>query len=360
MRKIFQFLKIKLKKPNVRVGVFFIGLSILMIRFYFELGLINRIILAYNIIMFLLISGYLLINKSLISKTGKSLMHPFKVIICFLSKGRLIKSRVKVKEEDTSKRRMYYSRTYRHLRPNYLRMGLFFLFFMIPALVLFILSYSDLSRAIVFFTRDLASSYIESDMMSISSAPFLPFVGDIYYIAVEGPLPSINLSLWHLFVTLLTMIVVRVTLKNHIHIRIYLLVTLTIHLSSAVFMYFGADAFPYSLTDYSELYMKQQIGIWLSIFSIVALLSGVINYSGFSKFVFVLSATIYSFIFGVIRYSAFLGVMHNFSIIYMTSFFFSFGPFVDFLYLVWMYSLFMRFITARFSNEKGVVEWHWA
>lgn len=353
-------IKIKLKKNNFRVGILFLVLSIFMSKLYFELGLINRIILLFNIGMYLMISGYLLINDSLIRKTGKSLIYPFKIITKIFFKKKFLKNINKLREKNTNKSKIYYSRTYRHLKVNYLRMAIFFIFFVIPSMILFILSYSDISRYIVLMVQNISANYINPDMMEVKSSYFLPFLGDLYYLDIKGFLPTQNISLLHIVITVVLGIIIRFSFRNQMHVRIYLLVVLFIHLTSALYMYFGANMFPYTLSDYSELYMKQQIGIWLSIFSIVTLLSGAINYSGFSKFVFVIAASIYSLIFGIIRYCVFLGIMHNFSLIFMTSFFFSFGPFIDFLYLVWMYSIFMRYITKRFNNKNGVVKWYWA
>lgn len=360
MKKLITFVRRQLKKLNVRVGLGFALLVIAMARLYFELGQLNRMILLFNMAMFLLISGYLLLNKSVVKKTGKSLMHPIKLALRKVFRKKNKKSGYGRSDDSKEKSRIYYSRTYRHLKVNYWRIGLFFIFFVIPAVVLFLLSYSDISRVVVEQVQDIAVNYIDAEKMSVGRTEFLPLLGDLYYISVEGFLPSKDLSLMHLLITLFVGIIVNFSFKNSMHVRMYLFVFLFIHLTSSVYMYFLADKFPYTLSDYSELYMKQQIGIWLSIFTIITLLSGVINYTGFSKFVFVLTATIYSFVFGIIRYAVFLGVMHNFSVIYMTTFFFSLGPFIDFLYLVWMYSLFMRFITARFSDGRGVVKWYWA
>lgn len=360
MKKVFIKIRQILKNPNIGGSLIFIFMTILMGRLYLELGLVDKFILVFNMAMFLLISGYLLLNESSLKKTGKSLVAPLTKWLSRISKNRIKESKTRAFKGETIKSKIYYSRTYRHLKPNFLRMSVFFLFFVIPFIIFYLLSYSDISKFVVEVTISLMNNFVAPSELGIASDQFLPRLGDIYYVTANGPLPDSNLSLIHIAITLILIFANRMTFKNHKHIQLYLMFILMIHLSSAVFMYFGAKYFPYSLTDYSELYMKQQIGIWLSIFSIVTMLSGAINFTGFSKFVFVLSAIVYSSVFGMIRYCVFLGIMAKFSVIYMTSFFFSFGPFIDFLYLVWMYSIFMRYLTKRFGYKEGRVEWHWA
>lgn len=341
---------LKQRKRKIRVGICFLLLSLMMIGVYFEIGRIEKIILGFNIFLFLIISIYLIFDNKTLSEIAKFILKPFYKI--FKKKNTVL--------DENSKRRIYYSRTHRHLNPNFLRMSLFFIFFVVPSLILYIWSYSDLSALVMKIASMLTSRYIDPSTIGLSSGEFLPKFGDVYFLTVDSYLPSTTQSLTHVVVTILLMFIVKYTLNSQMHMKIYILVALGIHLSSAIFMLFFVELFPYSLVDYSEIYMKQQIGIWLSIFSIVTLLSGSINYTGISKFVFVILASIYSFIFGVVRYCVFIGLMHHFSLIFMASFFFSFGPFIDFLYLVWMYSIFMRHITVRFNNKRGIVKWYWA
>ena len=360
MRKALMFMRRLLKSPNVTGSLFLVVMTVLMGKFYFELGLVDRLILVYNMTLFLLVSGYLLLNESMLKKKGKSITFPATKWLSRITKNRIKERKKKDVLGETNKSNIYYSRTYRHLKPNYIRMSVFFLFFVIPFIILYLLSYSDISNVVSNFTISMLNNFIDASELGIASGDFLPRLGPLYYVTVNGPLPAVNLSLAHIIITAALLLVNRLLFRKHLHVQFYLYFVLMIHLSSALYMYFAAPHFPYDLVDYSELYMKQQIGVWLSIFSIVTLLSGALNYTGISKFVYVSIAILYSSVFGIIRYIVFLGILSKFSLIYMTSFFFSFGPFIDFLYLVWMYSIFMRYLTKRFGYKEGRVEWHWA
>jgi hypothetical protein len=77
------------------------------------------------------------------------------------------------------------------------------------------------------------------------------------------------------------------------------MIGLLIHLVSCIFFLVMPEYFPYTITRYSELYMKQQVGIWLSFLVLAGLVSGWISRSGISKFYMYFSVMAYSLYSGL-------------------------------------------------------------
>ena len=89
MRKALMFMRRLLKSPNVTGSLFLVVMTVLMGKFYFELGLVDRLILVYNMTLFLLVSGYLLLNESMLKKKGKSITFPATKWLSRITKNRI-------------------------------------------------------------------------------------------------------------------------------------------------------------------------------------------------------------------------------------------------------------------------------
>ena len=143
-------------------------------------------------------------------------------------------------------------------------------------------------------------------------------------------------------------------------VTIYLMLNLIVHLANCIYFIFAMDYFPYSATQFSELYMEQQMGIWITFIILTALVTGFLGNKGYVYRVIAFFAIMaYSFLFGTVRYIVFMFLVTRFSILYMAPMFFSFGPLFDFLYLVAIYSVFVNRMVKLYDSAEGRGEWRW-
>lgn len=271
----------------------------------------------------------------------------------------MVKKRINEKELHL-KSNIFYARTYRHLKINYKSMIIYYFLYAIPVIIVYLFSYSRITYAISKWTLNILYAFISRREIDILSGKFLPYFGDVYYLKLPSNMPSFTLIIINLVITFFLVILCLHMKDSAKPIAVYLISALLIHLSSCIFFLVAHNYFPYTLVNYSELYMKQQVGIWLSFIVIAVLTSGSISHSGISKYIMLFSVIAYSFIFGCLRYVIFLVILMKATLLYMPILFFSFGPFFDFLYLVCIYSIHINRLTIKFDDKKRGEEWYWA
>ena len=139
------------------------------------------------------------------------------------------------------------------------------------------------------------------------------------------------------------------------------MLSLLVHIISCVFFIFATNHFPYTVKDYSNLYMQQQIGIWITFVILIGVVTGFEGNRGyFYKIITVVVSMLYSFIFGSVRYIVFLFALHQLSVLYMPMMFFVLGPMFDFVYLVFIYSFFINKMVDFYESGEGQEDWLWA
>ena len=253
-----------------------------------------------------------------------------------------------------------YFRTYRHLRPNTKAVLLFYLLFMLPCLALLLYFYPTITYYFSWCGSYLLKLIMPGKTIGIAGSNFMPIFGKVHYITLAGTSPSLHQTYINLIVVIVLLVICLNVRKLAKPIMIYGTMALLIHLVSCLFFIIVPQLFPYKLSQYSDLYMKQQVGIWISFLIISCLVSGCINKSGFYKFYVVIGVMAYSVVFGALRYIINLVVLANASSLYMAVLFFIIGPLFDFLYLVCIYGLFLKKITSKFDRELGSGDWQWA
>jgi hypothetical protein len=77
----------------------------------------------------------------------------------------------------------------------------------------------------------------------------------------------------------------------------------------------------------------------------------------FPKLALILVTLVYSIIFGTLRYIIFLFILSKFSIIYMALLFFCFGPLIDFVYIVGIYSYYGSRHAINLRKNRTVWKW---
>lgn len=266
----------------------------------------------------------------------------------------------KVAKEKQMRFEMVYARTYRHLKANYKKMAAYYLLFALPCLAIFLLTYSKITNIISKWGLNILLTFVNEAKLGITSGEFIPYFGEVFFVTLPSKIPSLTLAIVNIIASLLLLIVCYNVKDRAKPIAIYSTIALLIHLVACIYFLVMPKSFPYTLTQYSGLYMKQQVGIWLSFFVIASLVSGGISYSGSSKFYMLFAVMGYSFIFGCLRYVVYLVLLLKASSLYMAMLFFTFGPFFDFLYLVCIYSIYMNVLTKKFDDKKGGIVWQWA
>jgi hypothetical protein len=263
-------------------------------------------------------------------------------------------------DEKKIKSNMHFARHYKHLLPDYKMMGAYFFLFILPMSIIFLFNYSRLSKWISFIVSNTLSYIIPNAEIGMRTAEFIPYFGDFTYVILPSNAPTIKFAIINAIITIFFMIFFWMIDYKFKPLVIFLNFTLFYHLFTCGYVILTKGQFPYLLTEYSDLYMKQQLGIWLSFIIIAGLVAGYISHSGYSKYLMLISVLTYSLVFGVIRYIVFLALLYKFSSLFMTILFFGFGPFIDFLYLVSIYSIYMSHLTKLFGDGERGGTWHWA
>lgn len=259
------------------------------------------------------------------------------------------------------KKKIYLSRSYRRLKVDRVSQNLYLFLWLIPCLIIFLYTYSK----ITFYLTDLAylslSPYLALNEMGKEFSDFLPCFGGTYYLTLPDALPDNKFIAVNMFSSL-SILFVCVTGRRSGHpLSIFISMAMFTHMVSCVYFFLGSDYFPYTNTDYSELYIKQQVGIWLSFLTIAGLITAFLGIGSIFRRILTFSGIMmYSFIFGTIRYIVFLFILSKVSMLYMALMFFSFGPFFDFLYLVYIYGLYVEKVIAVSESQEGRGVWEWS
>ena len=242
-----------------------------------------------------------------------------------------------------NKTQIYYPRTFRRFKADYKNQWLFVLLCVAPCLLLFLFFYSPLSRLLCQGVQWCLRGVFGDQALSIGYGEYLP-----------------AFCLVNLAVTLALLALCFTRRNRGKPLAIYLAIALLIHLISCIYFLLAADFFPYTATQYSELYMKQQVGIWLSFLAIAGFITGFMNNGTLlSRCVTFFGIMVYSFVFGSVRYLVFLFIVSKASSLYMPSMFFTLGPFFDFLYLVYFYGVFVRHVITRVNTGERRSVWEW-
>ena len=157
--------------------------------------------------------------------------------------------------------------------------------------------------------------------------------------------------------SLLTIFLVPLIKKIPKPIGFWIIFISLINLISSLFFLFFADKFPYSLTIFSELYIKTEIAMWLLIPALLTLALVPLPSNILAKFTVITITLAYSIIFGCVRYTVFLYVLRQFSYLFMAMLFFIFGPLMDSIYIVAIYSFYVSILAKKIKGDVKVWKW---
>lgn len=258
--------------------------------------------------------------------------------------------------ENKLKANMTYSRTYRYLAQSKWRVLVTILIAALPFSIFTFFCYPQLTAMITDITRYILQGYYAEGELLISHSNLVDWVGEITYLGVPGRYPTLLFNWLNLLVTLIALLVLTAFVKVRPW-SIFASVMLFVHLFSSLFFVFVPWLFPYIASEYSSLYLKQQMLMLFFTPFIMGASLAILPCSIFTVLVSVAGCYVYFLIFSVVRYVIFLYILSKVSILYMASLFFTFGPFIDFLYIVAIYGLVVNKISCSLNREKAVWKW---
>ncbi|MGY3724903.1 hypothetical protein SAMN05421767_1168 [Granulicatella balaenopterae] len=257
------------------------------------------------------------------------------------------------------KRQVYYPRTYRRLKNNYIKSGLYLL------VTVFIPLYY-LYRNIGTFTNFVSNTVIGAlNQVLPSASPSIhettfSFMGLISYVDLKASVISPYYLEVQIIATILILIICVTGRRHNVPFFMFCFFEGLGFLINCIYFYFKAADFPYSINDFSQLYMKQQLGIWIAFIIIYGVTTAFIGEKGYRyKLLSTFLLGGYSFVFGVVRYIVFLYVLSKYSTVYMYFMFFTLGPLFDFLYLVEFYGILINKLIKIYDGSEGENQWEW-
>lgn len=257
------------------------------------------------------------------------------------------------------KKTIYYSRTYRRLGGNTLGCVIQICFLTIPFLLAVLFHMGDLTRLMCKAVRYVFADVCPDIFVFTQTKRYKPY-GDISFIAAETVYPDFNMCLCNLLVSAALAALIAAMPWRGKPMGIYLILNICIHLISSLWFLFGGDKFPYTLSQYSELYVLQEISMLLISTVMLGAVTGIV---GNGHFLIKLSVSagyiIYALIFAAVRYIAVLYIMAKYSVIYMAAFYFSLGPLFDFVNMVFFSALFVNRMIRLFGTAAGREAWKW-
>jgi hypothetical protein len=253
------------------------------------------------------------------------------------------------------KSQIYYHRAHRKISFSWKTLFVEFFLFIPFCWLLILYAYPSITRLTSQF---LIKWNAHSHPASTSSFTENAFVfGNITTPQMPGryPTPLLTFTVFLLSV-LLIMIITRTRIPKPIAIWVYFVCL--VNLVSVLFFTFFPAYFPYTIQHFSELFIRTEISIWLFVPVILEASLLPLPSSKMTKFMAILFAVLYAVAFGVVRYVLFVQILVKFSYIFMAALFFCFGPFIDFIVVVGVYSFYVSLISKRINKDLRV--WNWS
>ena len=261
------------------------------------------------------------------------------------------------------KQRIYYSRDYRYLRANPAFSVVIFLLVIMPVIVLMAVSYSTLTNAISEWAGHIVAEVFyprQEEAISVKFVNFIPFFGQIAYLSLPTVLPSYTHALVSFLAALFLFPAVYFRLERWKPLSVYFSMALLVQMVSCVFFLFRKFSFPYTLTDYSQMYMMQMTVLMI----VIPMIFGVsltLLIMGVAERIFLIFLQIaLETVLCAVRYVVYLAFLCKFSVLYMAVMFFMFGFLADFMLMVMLYTVAAKRVGERFNTPGGRRVWRWS
>ncbi|MGM9566572.1 MAG: hypothetical protein ACI3W6_00100 [Clostridia bacterium] len=255
---------------------------------------------------------------------------------------------------------IYYARAYRRISASKRKCILYICLLILPMLLVLWFHLDDLTRWVCETAVNVLGKncpHIHTEIMT----EHYGLLGNLSFLSVPTVYPGFQVSLINVAVSFLAIVAIANLPWKGKPLAIYLILNGGIHLINSLWFLFGEKYFPYALTTFSELYILQEIGIWIVFLVMTGAVTGIVGDKGFLyKFLTVLAVMAYSIIFGTVRYIVFMYLLYQYSVLYMALFYFTLGPMFDFMYLVMVYAFFVNRMIRLYDSQKGKGAWKWS
>lgn len=255
----------------------------------------------------------------------------------------------------TSKTIIYYHRSYRKISGSGWKFLLALVVVGIFLSVAIFFACPFLSKWMSLIAAAVLSPHYPSGTIQIIEKSF--FWEKVFFLEIPGPLPS-ALTIYANTGISVALIALMMLVKRYKNIAVFIAFLSAAHLVASLFFMVFGGAFPYTGPEFSELCIKSQIGIWLFIPFVLAMAFLPLPASMPSRIAVIASTMLYSLVFGTLRYIVFLYVISKFSSLYMAILYFAFGPLIDFIYIVGIYSVYSNRLAKILKGNQSV--WKWA
>jgi hypothetical protein len=249
---------------------------------------------------------------------------------------------------------IYYHRAYRKISGSRRTIALELMAIALPLSVLVFFLYPFITQWMSIFAHTVLSPYYPDGSIHVMNKPF--FGGNVSFVGIPGSYPSLFTTIINLTVSfVLVLFLPRV--KKSKNTAIYIFYLAAINLASSLFFLFFYTSFPYSATKFSELYVMTEISIWLFVPFILGVAIVLFPPAMISKMMVILLALVYSIVIGALRYILFLFIVSKFSLLYMALLYFAFGPLIDFIYIVGIFSFFSNRLANKLQGSNKAWKW---
>ena len=257
-----------------------------------------------------------------------------------------------------NKKKIFYTREYRHMKNTPLTMIVELIFTIVPFLVILRVCYSRFSLWLSEVTKEILSSIFHVNA-EIAQNDALAAFDPVFYVNLPGRKPRFTMSIVMLVVVLFLLIVVLQVFDKYKSFMIYMGIFLGILLMSDIYFIFWGDKFPYTLGTYASMYMLQQVIMWFAIALVSVVALSVLPGIHGSVLIAFWSIMLYSLIYGSVRYIVFIVFLYWATNVFMAPLFFMCGVFLDFMYVVAIYAIYARRISRKFSKREEMNVWEW-
>lgn len=258
------------------------------------------------------------------------------------------------------KKQIFYARTYRKISANRTKC---LVYMGVVTLIGILAAWQHMSELTEAITRLAAEVLTENnpDMPMWTMHKTYPLIGDIRYLGSETTYPTFGFCLANAAVSFAAIVILVSMPWRGRPIPIYFILCFGIHMINSLWFVFAEEYFPYTLTDYSKLYMLQEIGVWIVFFIMTGAVTVIIGDKGTVwKLLTLIAVMVYSVVFGAVRYVACMYLLYKYSIIYMALCYFVLGAMFDFTYLVMIYGFFVNRMVRLYDSRKGKGAWKWS
>ncbi|MCX7758422.1 MAG: hypothetical protein N2169_02245 [bacterium] len=234
-------------------------------------------------------------------------------------------------------------------------------FFILSCLILLVFnfylgvySYYEFNSFFIDFLADYLQSYkIESFSISF----FEKYTISLKYIFIEGRYPNIYDSMFVLVFFGILGVVLYSYRRKILPFFVWYIFFIIPLFSSVFYFLLFYKYFPYTVREFSILYILLHLGINFFIVSINSFLLSLVTISlgqVFFNILFSAFIILYSIVFGYLRYYVFLLILNKFSYLYFANLFFTFGPLIDFIYVISFYSLYTSLLVKFIYRDTNL------